>query len=133
MGRLVRGTVTAALAVTTAAATAVVAMPAAHAEDGDVVRRGACSDGARWELEAGPDDSGTEVEGEVDSNRAGQTWRWVMRHEGDRFASGESRTTARSGSFSVERRAPSGRGPDTYVFRAWHPATGQVCVARVTL
>src|SRR3954471_18792384 len=42
--------------------------------DGEVVKRGSCSAGAAWKLKAKPDDGGLQVEFEVDSNRAGQTW-----------------------------------------------------------
>ena len=61
---------------------------AAHASDDDVIRRGSCSGSTDWKIKAKPDDGRIEVEAEIDSNRNGQTWRWVLRHEGRRRRAG---------------------------------------------
>ncbi|MEO5708353.1 MAG: hypothetical protein ABIQ59_00825, partial [Nocardioidaceae bacterium] len=58
------------------------ASPAALANDGDRVRRGSCTGSTDWKVKVGPDDGRLEVEGEVDSNRSGQTWRWRLVHDG---------------------------------------------------
>ena len=73
-----------------------------------------------------------EVEAEVDSNRTGQTWRWVLRHEGRVVDRGTSTTRGPSGSFEVERRTPNAPGSDSFKFRAVNRASGEVCVARVS-
>ena len=65
---------------------------------------GRCSSGADWKLKVKTDDGRLEVEGEVDSNVAGQRWRWALRHNGSLSDRGVSTTTARSGSFEVERK-----------------------------
>ncbi len=59
---------------------------AASARSGDdddrVIRTGACTAGADWKLKVKTDDGRLEVEGEIDSNIAGQQWRWTLRHNG---------------------------------------------------
>jgi hypothetical protein len=105
----------------------------AHAGDGEVERRGNCSGSADWKLKAKPDDGGLEVEGEVDSNRNGQKWRWVLRRNGKVVDRGTGTTRAPSGSFSVERHTKNAKGSDTFRFRAVHKASGQVCAGRVTI
>lgn len=110
--------------------------PGAGAIAGDdrVERSGSCSGpgAARWDLKVKTDDGGLEVEGEVDSNRSGQTWRWVIRRNGERVAGGVATTTGPSGSFSVERRTSDAAGPDRIVFRATRGDSGQVCRGSLT-
>ena len=104
----------------------------AHASGGDdVVRRGSCSGSTDWKIKAKPDDGRIEVESEIDSNHAGQTWRWVLRHDGSVAARGSSTTRAPSGSFSVDRRTDNHASADSFRFRAVHGS--EVCVARVRL
>ena len=120
-----------AAAVLLAATLPVITAGAAHAgNDGEVERRGSCSGSADWKIKAKPDDGRLEVEAEIDSNRVGQTWTWVLRHNGSVSARGASRTTGRSGSFEVERKTVDAPGVDTFRFRAVHD--GAVCVARLT-
>ena len=116
----------AALALVAAAAPVAVA-GTASAGDGDVVRRGSCSGSTDWKLKAKHDDGRLEVEGEVDSNRNGQSWRWRMVHDGSLSARGTATTHAPSGSFSVERRMVNQRGTDKIVFKARNLRTGEVC------
>jgi len=99
----------------------------AVANDGDVIRRGSCSSGATWKLKASPENGRIEVEGEIDSNRRGQTWRWRMTHNGSGFASGRRVTKGRSGSFEVRRVPRNFRGADTFRFTARRVGTSQVC------
>lgn len=117
------------LAVTACLAGAVaVAAPAtsAHAGDDDrVIRTGSCSGVADWKLKVKTDDGRLEVEGEVDSNRSGQTWRWTIAHNGSVSYRGTGVTAGRSGSFSVERRIVDLAGTDRVVFRAVRGS--QVC------
>lgn len=102
-------------------------------DDGRVIRTGSCSGSTDWKMKAKPDDGRIEVEAEIDSNVSGQRWRWVLRHDGGVTARGVARTAGRSGSFSVERRTVDAEGRDAFAFRAVNRATGEVCVARVTL
>ncbi len=110
-----------------AAAAPVAVAGTATAGDGDVVRRGSCTGSTDWKLKAQHDDGRHEVEGEVDSNRNGQDWRWRMIHNGSVSARGWATTHAPSGSFSVERRMVNLGGTDKIVFKARNPRTGEVC------
>ena len=114
--------------------TAVSLLPAASAEakDGDVIKRGSCSGAADWKLKASPEHGRIEVEGEVDSNRNGQKWRWRIRHNGSLSFKGTKSTVAPSGSFEVRRVLVNARGDDRIVFRARHPKSGQVCRGALT-
>jgi hypothetical protein len=109
----------------------VVALPAlsspALAKDGEVVRRGSCSEGAAWKLKASPDDGRIEVEGEVDSNVNGQTWKWRLVHNGTVTARGTATTSGPSGSFDVERTVVDLQGEDTLRFKARNPGSDERC------
>ena len=115
------------LAAVTALLVTVSTPVAASADDGDVVRRGGCSGSADWKLKAGPEDGRIEVEGEIDSSRGGQTWRWRLRHNGSLSAKGTRTTTAPSGSFEVRRVVVDLRGTDDLVLRAVNSRSGEVC------
>ena len=97
----------------------------AQGDDDREIATGRCSAGAVWKLKVKTDDGRLEVEGEVDSNVAGQRWAWTLRHNGSVSDRGASTTTARSGSFDVERRMVDLAGTDAVVFRAVHD--GQTC------
>jgi hypothetical protein len=99
----------------------------AMAKDGAVILRGDCSGRADWKLKVSPDNGRLEVEGEVDSNRSGQLWRWRLRHDGVLVAKGSRVTGGASGSFDVRRLMANHSGTDTIVFRALRPATGEIC------
>jgi hypothetical protein len=103
--------------------------PASGSKDDRIIKTGSCSDGARWKLKVKTDDGGLEVEGEVDTNRAGQTWRWKFKDNGAVVAKGSSTTGGRSGSFSAERRIADRPGTDNVVFKA--KFDGQVCTGTV--
>jgi hypothetical protein len=103
----------------------------ATAGDDEVIRRGNCSGTADWKLKVKTDDGRLEVEGEVDSNRVGQRWRWRILHNGDVSARGRAVTTAPSGSFDVERRVVNSPGVDRIRWRAVNRATGQTCLGGV--
>ena len=109
-----------------AAAVAVPALPALANED-DVIRRGSCSGSTDWKLKASPEDGRIEVEGEIDSNRNGQSWRWRLVHNGSLSDRGTKSTRGPSGSFEVRRVVVDLRGTDKLVFRATNPASGETC------
>jgi hypothetical protein len=121
--------------VSTLAALAIVALPAAAAPanasgGGRVVSNtNGCASGV-IKVKAKADDGRLEVEGEVDTNRRGQTWAWTIRRDGNLAARGTNTTAGPSGSFSVERRIANPAGPDRIVFRAVRGA--QVCRVAVT-
>ncbi len=100
------------------AATGTVAASAHDDDDDRVIRTGSCSGSADWKLKVKTDDGRLEVEGEVDSNVAGQRWRWTLRHNGSVTDRGVGTTTARSGSFEVERTIVDLAGTDRVAFRA---------------
>lgn len=103
----------------------------AQANDDDKIRRGSCEGSTDWKIKAKPDDGRIEVEGEIDSNQAGQQWQWVLKHNGSVSDRGTRQTTGRSGSFSVERKTVNARGTDHFTFRAQR-GSGEVCVARIS-
>jgi hypothetical protein len=122
------------LAVTGAVAALLIAgatVPA-QAKSGDVIHRGDCSARTDWLVKVGPEDGRLEVEGEIDSNRSGQVWRWRLLHNGSLVAKGTRSTGGPSGSFEVRRLLANRSGADTIVFRARRPATGEVCRGVVT-
>jgi hypothetical protein len=124
---------TGAAAVLLIAALPALGAGAAHASGGggDVTHRGSCSGSTHWKIKAKPDNGRIEVESEIDSNHNGQTWRWVLKHDGSVAARGKATTKGPSGSFEVKRRTSNHAGRDSFRFRATH--AGEVCVARVSL
>jgi hypothetical protein len=95
---------------------------------GDGVRRsGGCTHASVWKLKAKPDDGRLEVEGQVDSNVAGQTWRWRIFHDGRESMRGHAKTVRPSGSFSVERLLVNTAGPDSIGWRAVNLRSGERC------
>ena len=109
--------------------------PSASASGGGAGVRtaGSCSSGATWTLKAKHDDRLIQVEGEADTNRAGQAWNWSISDNGTVVRHGSATTRAPSGSFSVTRRIGNRAGADRVVFRATRPATGQTCRGAVTV
>jgi hypothetical protein len=121
-----------AAAVLATAAVAAVTAPAAQAKGGDdVVRRGSCSAATDWKLKVGPEDGKLEVEGEIDSNHAGQTWRWRLVHDGSTVTRGTRTTKAPSGSFEVRRVVRNHAGTDAITFRARNVKSDELCVGKV--
>jgi len=108
-------------------AVSVLTAPTASANDDDVIRRGNCSGATDWKLKASPEDGRIEVEGEVDSFRKGQTWRWRIFHDGDVSARGTATTRGPSGSFEVRRVVVNSRGVDTIGWRSVNTRSGEVC------
>jgi hypothetical protein len=94
-----------------------------HGGDDGGRRSGTCGHGVGWTLKAKHDDGRIEVEGEIDSDHAGQKWHWTFRHNGSVSAHGSKRTSGRSGSFEVERRMSDLAGTDHFVLRATHGST----------
>lgn len=122
-----RRIVTTTVGVLAAATVSMVAAGPAVANDDDVIRRGSCTGATDWKVKASPEDGRIEVEGEIDSNRNGQTWRWRIRHNGSLSARGTATTQPPSGSFEVRRVLVDAGGTDTIVFRARNPRTDEVC------
>ena len=116
-----------AVAVVAAASLVTVAGPAEASGGDDIVKRGNCARTTDWKLKVGREDGRFEVEGEIDSNRNGQTWGWLIRHNGSVSARGTRTTQAPSGSFEVRRLLVNLPGTDTIVFRATNTRNGEVC------
>lgn len=98
-----------------------------------VVKAGTCTGNSTSTLKVKPDDSGTEVEFEVDQNRNGATWRVTLRNDGVAFFQGNRVTRAPSGSFTVQARTQDGPGLDRIAARARNLKTGEVCTALVRI
>jgi hypothetical protein len=104
----------------------------ALANDADVIKRGQCSGNSDWKLKASPENGRIEVEGEVDSNVNGQTWRWKMIHNGNVSAKGTATTSGPSGSFERRRLMVNASGDDQIGWRARNPQTGETCRGSLT-
>jgi hypothetical protein len=121
-------TLTAAAALTVAAA-ALAGTPAASAKGGDGVKvRGACTQGSSAKLKLGREDSGTEIEFEVDQNRNAVPWKVTLLRGGSQIAAATIRTRAPSGSFEY-RKISSGGG----TFTAVATRSGEHCSASATI
>ena len=94
---------------------------------------GHCSGSSVWSLEAEADHGRLETELEVDTRRAGHTWTVTLSDDGRRVFTGARTTSARSGSFSVERRLVDRAGRDRLTAVARDPRSGERCVATVSL
>lgn len=101
----------------------------AHSGD-DAEREGRCAHGIEWRIRAKPDDGRIEIEAEIDTDRRGQRWAWVLKHNGSVSDRGTS-TTQGGGTFEVERRSIDFSGVDTFKLRATRK--GVTCVAQVAL
>jgi len=115
----------AAVSVLTASLALTAAPASASGGDDRVIKTGSCSGSADWKLKVKTDNARLEVEGEVDSNRSGQTWAWKIKDNGSVVARGHATTGGPSRSFSVQRRIPNLSGTDRVVFKAKH--AGQKC------
>jgi hypothetical protein len=117
------------------ATVALLAVPAvatsAQAKGGDAVRSSAACATGTIKVKAKVDNGMLEVEGELDTNRVGQTWNWGIVRNGTVAVQGSKVTAAPSGSFSVSRRIANPAGQDTITFRAVRPATGKFCSVSV--
>lgn len=110
-----------ALAVVLAALVAAAAPASARSgddEDREVIRVGSCTGRTDWKLKVKTDDGRLEVEGEVDSSRTGQRWRWTLKHNGSVSYRGRATTSGSSGSFDVERTIVDLAGTDRIDFVA---------------
>jgi hypothetical protein len=107
----------AATALATALVIPAAAIPAA-ASDRDVRREGSCSGRSDWKLKLSPENGRLEVEFEVDQNVNGDTWRVVLKHDGNRFFRGRRTTRPPSGSFELRRVANNHSGSDRFTARA---------------
>jgi hypothetical protein len=121
VGRLIRIAVAGVLVFTAAGATS------AFAKDGDVVHRGSCSGASDWKLKLSPDNGKIEVEYEVDSNHAGQTWRVKLFENGNRIFAGTKMTQGASGSFTVRTLARNTAGSDAFRAHARNVGGGETC------
>lgn len=101
--------------------------PAVAANDDDVIVRGNCSKRADYKLKASEEDGRIEIEGEVDSSRSGQVWRWKMWHNGSLTSKGERRTKPPSGSFEVRRLIVDLGGTDWCTFWARNVRSEEIC------
>ena len=109
------------------------AAPAAMAKGGPAqIKTGSCSAASDWKLKAKADDGAIQVEFEVDSNHAGQTWHVTLLKNGTAFFTGNRVTKAPSGSFSVTRRTPNPAGADRIKGRATNAASGETCVGQLS-
>jgi hypothetical protein len=122
-----------------------VGVPTAHAsggaDDGSgrsggdrvaVRTAGHCSASSPWSMKAKADHGRIEAEVEVDTPRAGRTWSVTLSDNGTRVFKGTRTTSARSGSFTLERRLVDRAGWDRLTAVARDQRSGERCVATLT-
>jgi hypothetical protein len=113
---------------------ALLAMPVtAFAGDRDVERTGSCSARSDWKLKLSPEDGGLEVEFEVDQNVVGDTWRVVLRQNGEVLKRGRRTTQGPSGSFEFRAVGDNTAGTDRFKARAVNTSTEETCVGRASI
>jgi hypothetical protein len=105
--------------------------PAQASGGGGVTARGTCGAGVTWKLKAKHDNGRIEVEYEVDSNRVGQLWTVSLTDNTVRVFSGQRRTVAPSGSFSVRVLTTDRAGVD--VIRSRATFGGRTCSGAVSV
>jgi hypothetical protein len=125
------GAVLALATVLAVPAAVLAAAPAQASGGGGVETRGTCGAGVTFKLKAKHDNGRVEVEYEVDSNRVGQLWTVSLTDNTVRIFSGQRRTAAPSGSFSVRVLTTDRSGAD--VIRSRATFGGQVCSGAVTV
>jgi hypothetical protein len=101
----------AAITVALAAPLVAAATPAFASGGGGVSSSGSCTNGGHFKLKAKHDDGKIEMEYQVDSDRAGQVWRVRITDNGAVVVSRHA-TTARSGSFTIEKKIANKPGQD---------------------
>jgi hypothetical protein len=119
-------TLAATLAVASAA---LVGAPSAFAKGGDgVTVKGSCTQGSTAKLKLKREDSGTEIEFEVDQNRNGVPWKVTLQRGGSQIASATLTTRAPSGSFELRRVRPGAGKVSAVATRS-----GERCTASASL
>jgi hypothetical protein len=104
---------------------------ASHGGGGGVAKSGSCSQRGVFTLTAKHDDGAIEVEYEVDTDRAGQTFAVRLTDNGTVVLARPVTTTGPSGSFTVSKRIADRAGSDT--IRARAVSGTNVCAGSVTL
>ena len=87
-----------ALAVALVLPTALAAVPAAPAKDGDVRRAGRCTGASTAKIKLSEENGRIEIEFEVDQNRVGVRWNIVLRRNGTVIRRASRVTRAERGS-----------------------------------
>lgn len=116
--------------VSAAALLAGAAVPAAVANDGDILRRGTCTGASTSKIKLSEENGRIEVELEVDQNRNGVRWNVVIRQSGRSVANLVRVTRGPSGSFEARIVRPNRAGADTFVATATR--AGETCRARAS-
>jgi len=114
-----------------ALATALVAVPATSAKDGDVLVRGSCTGSTTSKLKLSEEDGRIEVEFEVDQNRNGVRWTVTLRRPTALLVRTTRVTRGPSGSFELRRLVGNRAGSDRIIARAAR-SSGEVCRAAAT-
>lgn len=119
-------------ALTVLTAVAMIAPTGVAANDADVIRTGSCTNRSDWKLKLSPENGRIEVEFEVDTPRAGQTWRVKMFQNGTRFFVGTRTTQSTSGEFEIRFLRPNTIGTDTFRGKAVNLTTGETCIGQAS-
>jgi hypothetical protein len=116
-----------------AALTLAVSMAGTALADGaDVEKHGHGTMGSAWSLDVEDQGRNLEVDFEIDTAKAGQAWRIVLKRDGNVFFKGV-RTTQADGEVEVDRLVRDHQGSDRIVARGVNPVTGEVCRGALTI
>jgi len=88
--------------------------------------------GSAWSLEVEDQGRNLEVDFEIDTAKADQAWRIVLKRDGHVFFKGV-RSTQADGDVEVDRRVRDHRGTDRIVARGINLVTGEVCRGALTI
>jgi DUF4097 and DUF4098 domain-containing protein YvlB len=116
-----------ALAVALVLPTALAAVPAAPAKDGDVRRAGRCTAASTSKIKLSEENGRIEVEFEVDQNVSGDTWRVRIRHGDTVVFRGTETTGGASGSFTTRIVEDDQSGTDVFRAKARNLSTDELC------
>jgi hypothetical protein len=115
-----------------AATTGLVFPSSASAADVEREKAGTCSASSRWELNLEREFGVIEIDLDLDTPRAGQTWVIRLKHDGTLFEK-VRRTSDREGEVEVDRRRNNRPGEDRISFKAVNKATGETCAGSLRI
>jgi hypothetical protein len=83
----------------------------ATAKDGDIIKRGQCSNGIKTKLKASPENGQIEVEYELDNAAPNELWQITLRKNGTVILRTNQRTNS-FGDLEVRKVTPNGSGSE---------------------
>jgi hypothetical protein len=100
--------------------------------DVEVAKHGACTKASHWQLEVDDEGRFLDVEFDINTTKANQAWRIVLKRDGKVFFR-DVRRSAADGEVEVGRMIVDRTGPDRIAARGVNLATDEVCSGAVTI